>query len=505
MTRAAWHEASGWAAALALATIVVGQVASSPRQELLFRDGDSLVVALLTRSIVEDETLAWALSSVLFLPETTLFVLLRMLLPAVSIASLLAVNAVLNLLALYGALRLAAGRRLPGRAPVAWSLVAFATFGALAATETSASRDALEPASLLLTTTYYSATAIGSVLAVGLVRRRLDRPRAALLIALGAVALLSTTTNPLFVAWAVVPLTLLLSVAALPRFVGRAALSPLAVLLGTALLGLAARIPFSAWIANSGAGYVRPDRWMQSLAYYGDLTAARLATPAGVIALGLIVALTAICLVRSIRRPRSDDAPGAGARVVSAYGWLAPLAVVGGAIALGTDAARYLQPVAFAPVLVFVAAPSALRFTSRPVARLGTWLVAVVLLVASLVSIPRIHSAATAPGADAICVRDWVEASGRTGGGQFWTVRLPKLLLDEPSHLVQVDHTLRGYAWLVDRSDFEIEAVTFLVEDAQSVAWDIEGDPPPDAVVECGSYRILDYASHPLVLGPQRS
>src|SRR5690606_800242 len=116
----------------------------------------------------------WAMSTVLFLPESAVFALLHLALP-LGVDALLLVNAVLNTAGLYGAIRLVAGRRIEGRAPVAWSLAATAVFGVIAVTELSPSRDALELASLLLTTTYYSATIIAMVASVGLVRRALDR------------------------------------------------------------------------------------------------------------------------------------------------------------------------------------------------------------------------------------------------------------------------------------------------------------------------------------------
>lgn len=128
-----------------------------------------------------------------------------------------------------------------------------------------------------------------------------------------------------------------------------------------------------------------------------------------------------------------------------------------------------------------------------------------ILLVGGGLSIPRLSDAANAPDADAACVTDWVEASARTGAGQFWTVRLPKLHLDDPSQLVQVDHQLNGYAWLVNRTDFDAETVSFLVEDAQTAAWDLPIQAIPDEVIGCGRYRILDFGETELPLGPQRS
>ncbi|WP_259607030.1 hypothetical protein [Microbacterium neungamense] len=406
------------------------------------------------------------------------------------------------MVALYGATRLAAGRREPGRAPVAWSLIALGAFGMLAASETSASRDALEPASLLLTTTYYSATVIGAVVAVGLMRRLLDTTSRRVLLgttfALGVTTVVSTVSNPLFVAWAVAPLVVILAVRAVRDDQRMPSLSGVGALLAGAAGGMIGRIPLSEWIANSGTGYAQPALWQESMSHYAALGIERLASPHGLAAAVLTAALIALCVVRSIRA-------GDGSGVIALYGWLAPALVVLGAIALGTHAARYLAPIAFAPVLGLVARPTALP-SPRLVRRAAASVAAVALAAGVVIGIPTIGAAAGRPDPDLTCVTDWVDGSGRTGAGQFWTVRLPKLHLAEPSRLVQVDHRLRGYAWLVNRTDFAVGEVTFLVEDAQTVPWDLP--PPgavPDRVIECGRYRILDYASHPLPLGPQRS
>ena len=124
--RRVWvRELAGWLGALGIAMLVSAQVAGSARSELLFRDGDSLIVAMFARSVLAGGPQDWAMSSVLFLPESTVFAGLDVLLP-LDVNDLLAVNAVVNLLALYGALRFAAGRRRDGQAPVAWSLIGLA-------------------------------------------------------------------------------------------------------------------------------------------------------------------------------------------------------------------------------------------------------------------------------------------------------------------------------------------------------------------------------------------
>ncbi|GAA1154078.1 hypothetical protein F6W69_01085 [Microbacterium oxydans] len=498
--RRVWvRELAGWSGALAVAVITVAQVASSARAELLFRDGDSLVVGMFARSLLSGAPLDWAMSSVLFLPESAVFSGLDAAL-GLDVNGLLTVNAVVNMLALYGALRVAVGRRRDRTAPVAWALLGMGTFAILAMTDLSGSRDALELASLLLTTTYYAATVVAVVLCVGLVRRVLDRSAGGIgaLIALGAIAAVSTLSNPLFAAWATVPLSLLLLVMLLrPPRRTRTATILVVLVIGTAL-GFLGRIPLRAWIANTGAGYIQPELWTESAGYYGGLLLDRLATPAGIFGVVVVVALVGWAIANTAR------VGDTGSRFVATVAWAMPALVLVGAIALGTHAARYLQPLAFGPVLVIVAAPHIPRMPARaPHALTAT--AAVLLLVGGALSVPRLVAASTTPDPDLTCVTDWVDASGRIGGGQFWTVRLPKLHVADPRHLVQVDHELNAYAWLVNREDFDVDGVSFLVEDSQTVAWQLSTPAIPDDVVECGRYRILDFGERVLPLGSQHS
>ncbi|WP_029260817.1 MULTISPECIES: hypothetical protein [unclassified Microbacterium] len=498
--RRVWvRELAGWVGALAVAMITVAQVASSARADLLFRDGDSLVVAMFARSVLSGAPLDWAMSSVLFLPESAVFAGLDAVLP-VDVNGLLTINAVINMLALYGALRLVSGRRRDDTAPVSWALLGLAVFGILAMTDVSGSRDALELASLLLTTTYYCSTVIAVVLSVGLVRRVIDRDEGGTgsLVALGATAAVSTLSNPLFAAWATVPIALLLAVTLIrsPRRT-RTATMLVVLVLGTAM-GSLGRIPLRAWIANTGAGYAQPELWPESAGYYGTLLLDRTATPAGIIGALIVLALIASAIARTAR------AGDPGTRFVATVAWVTPVLVAIGAIALGTHAARYLQPLVFAPVLALVAAPRAWLVPRRAGALLAA-AATVVLVIGGTLSVPRLAAASAAPDADLACVTDWVDASGRVGAGQFWTVRLPKLHLEDPARLVQVDHELNGYAWLVNRADFDVGEVSFLVEDAQTVPWRLSSPVIPDEVIDCGRYRILDFGENGLPLGPQRS
>lgn len=496
------REASGWLAAALIAVVTTAQIASTARAELLFRDGDSLVVALLVRSIGDGEPFDWVMSSVLFLPEIVVFGLLWMLgrLFSLDANAVLTMNAVVNLAGLYGAVRFAAGRRSAGRAPISWSLVAMSAFCVVAMTEASASRDALELASLLTTTTYYSATVIAVLLSAGLIRRAFDHdgPRARFPVWMGVVALVSVLSNPMYAAWATAPLAAILVIAAVYPAARHRALPLLWGLLGGTVAGWLLRIPLSAWIANDGTEYAQPELWPQSARYYGELLGDRLSTPLGWLGTAIVALLVVAAFVLSLRT-RSI-----GARLLAVSAWAVPLLVLIGAVALGTHAARYLEPVVFAPILGLVASPRAVRMPRRA----AVWTMAaasVALLALAGLSVPRAVSAAQHPNDDLTCVNDWVSASGRTGAGQFWTVRLPKLHLDDASQLVQVDHQLNAYAWLINRSDFAASEVTFLIEDAQSSPWSLGTDALPVGVVPCGQYTIYDFGTQALPLGPPRS
>lgn len=499
MQRVWVRELAGWCGALAVALIAVAQVASSPRAELLFRDADSLVVALFSQSVASGEPLNWAMSSVLFVPESALFIVLAAVFPF-EVNGLLALSAIVNLLMLYGAVRVAAGRQRTDMAPVAWSLIAVATFGVLAMTDVSESRDAFDLASLYLTTTYYSATVVATVLTVGIARRVIDRPAggSALLVALGIMAIVSTLSNPLYAAWATAPLSIVLGVLIIgSRDRIRVAMLLMVLLAGT-VFGLLARIPFQEWIANTGVGYAQPSQWMQSLEYYGGLVLARLSTPAGVVG-GLLTLILLSFAILMAARTRD-----AGSRFIAQVAWIIPVLVMIGAIALGTHAARYLQPLLFAPMLALVAMPRAWPMSSRVRSTIVGG-AAVLLTVLGGLSVPRLITAAESPDPDLACVTEWADASDRTGAGQFWSVRLPKLHSADAARLVQVDHELNGYAWLVNRHDFDVGEVSFLIEDAQTVPWSLPAPITPEEVVTCGRYRILDFGDASLPLGPARS
>src|SRR3546814_4762228 len=94
---------------------------------------------MIVRSLSLGQPQDWAMSPVLFRPETLVYGLLGAL--GWGMRATLVLNALVNLLALYGALRMVAGRRRTGAAPVVGALLAFTAFTALALFEGEAARD----------------------------------------------------------------------------------------------------------------------------------------------------------------------------------------------------------------------------------------------------------------------------------------------------------------------------------------------------------------------------
>ncbi|MBI5162125.1 MAG: hypothetical protein HY996_12055 [Micrococcales bacterium] len=515
--RAVATELGGIGAALSVALLVLAHLADSPRASLLFTDGDSMQLALVASSLRIGQPQEWAFSAVLFLPELAVY------LPVAAVVgdprAALAVAGTLNWLACYAAYRAVAGGLRMGREhAVLAATVATAVLGAMALAESSADRNALEPASLLMTTTYYSATVVATLGAVACALRMLDVGRlhrrrqvvgaSAVLCALVAVAVLS---NPIALAWTVIPLAATTVLALLARLPRHRAVLIAAVLASGAAMGLLGRIPFATWITEDGGGKIRPDRAAASAMYYLGLAQQRLVTAPGALELVLVVLLLVtggVLLPRAIRSRRPGEVVLAGMAV------LAPLAVLAGAVLLGTAAARYLQPGAFLPPLAVLGAlavavrlprPPRVRVPPRRAVAAGVVVLALGLGTVGTASGVVAGRAVARPDPDLACVTRWVDASGQYGAGQFWTVRAPKALVADPRRLIQTDAALNGYAWLVNRADFNRRRVSFLVSSPDSPPFALpRSASDPGGVVRCGRYTITEYPAG-LTLGSAHS
>lgn len=492
-------ELAGWLVAGALALTLVAAVAQV-HAGILFTDGDSVLPVLMQRSLAAGQPQDWALSPVLFLPESAVFTVLS--LGGASSQVTLAINAVVNLLALYGGLRLVAGSRARARRPVVSALAAFTIVIVVGLLEQAGGSVAFSFVTMLTTTTYYSATVIAGIALIGVLRRAIesDPTTPVTLVMAVAIAAVSTLTNPLFAAWIVLPLLATLTVLALRRLLRPGRAITWATALGLAVaVGYAARALFASHIVADAGQYLRWLDLPSAGMFYGPLAGEALATPAGILRLVIVaglVALTLVVLVAAVRHRR------AATSLVGLVALLSPVLTTVGVLVLGAQADRYLQPWLFLLVLGVIVAADALPSPATLPARAGRMVAgaAAVLALAltAAVSAPALARSASTLDADLKCVVDWVNASGRTGAGQFWTVRGPKAYLDDPRRLIQVDHRMEFYEWLVNRADLSGRGqVTFLVEGPRTVPFELPLTVPDvDAPrIDCGAYVIVDYGT----------
>lgn len=507
-------EAVGAAIALLLALVAIWHLAVSGRSWLLFYDADSVLPALIHNSLAVGQAPHWSLSAVLFLPETALYLLVTLVVPGTKAA--LAVNGVLNFLLLYGALRGTARLALSTSTraqQVAGSVLALGVIVTLSLLDSSSAWDAAELPSLLGTTTYYSATVLALVVAPGLAAaaaRTGGRRAHHSAIGLVVVSAASALTNPLYVGWVTAPLIVALLVVAGRELIPWRGWVRAAFALGVGSgLGLLLRIPFAPFIARDTGGYADPQQALHVLfGYYVRLTVERGSSPAGALSLAgaaALIVLAAVLLVRAIRRGDATTA------VLAAFGCLAPPIVLIGAVALGTSAYRYLEPCYFAPLLALVALPAHLprAFPRRPVVRRRALmaLAGVLAVVISVAAGTQIAAATQRTDSSISCLTSWVTASHRIGAGRFFTIRGPKAYLADPRQLVQVNKSFDGYLWLVNREDYAVQRVSFVVSDtttAPPAVHPIPGAPLP-TVTTCGRYTITDFGAPALPIGPLTS
>ncbi|MGX5714518.1 hypothetical protein [Arthrobacter sp. MAHUQ-56] len=497
---------------LALALLAVAHMDATPRSWILYYDSDSVLPALVRASILAGERQDWVLSAVLFIPEMGLYLGIAAL--GAGVKGTFALNAVVNLLLLYASLRFLSGMTQPGEsrtARVGGGLAAFAATVFLMQLEYSPRGDSFELASLMATTTYYSMTVLASVLAIGAVARLVQHPgrQWRLKALLVAVSLLSTLTNPLYFAWAVVPLMLVLIMLTWRRVIsGRLLMQVGVLLLPGSGAGFAARILFAPLVGKDGPAYAQPGLAKWSAVYYPQLVADRTSTVAGALALTLTVSLVLVSVI-VFRKSLSTQDPAAA--IVSGVAWVAPVAILIGIICVGAFGARYLQPLFFAPACTLVFTPRLFSLNTAAiddrayaaVKRLLACLVATGLAVAG-VSADLLIKSAVAVDPDIQCVNDWITAANRTGAGSFWTIRGPKAYLAEPNRLVQVDNTFRAYPWLTDRADYSRTMVSYVVSDAAHPSPIL---PPavgllPSSTINCGRYTITDFEADVLPIGP---
>lgn len=497
----------GVAAALALALGVTAILLSTAKAPLILYDGDSQLPMLWRASVWAGQPQEWVLSSPLFLIELLLYGPAA-LLPLPNPVTL-ALFSVIGWFVLYLSARaLTAAAGLRARAGVIAALAIVAVPAVEASLEQSPDRNALEPAALLSTTTYYSGSFIASVLLLALVARSVrsaHEPKPLVLAATAALSFVASMSNPLFIAWTVGPLVLVVLILGLAG-VGRPAMFITGIAMATgAGAGLLARLPFSPILVQDNLAKVRLDLASQSAQYYLALADQRLHDPGGPLEVPIILAMFAFAIVTLIVAVRRRHAT---AIAVGAFAVASPAITAVASVVVGTFAARYLQPIAFFPPLAITSAfalvllrprRSAIRVWSpgrmRAVGIAGL-LLSLVVGATGTVFLAR---TTTTPDASVACAVQWIDHRGVPGAGQYWSVRAVKAAISDPRDLVQTDQYLQGYSWLTDNADFHTKQVYFTITDNESVAFDVGRQPA--TVIRCGRYTIDDYGSQPLDVG----
>lgn len=502
-------EVAGLLVAAALAVLAVWHVAATPRAWMLFYDGDSVLPALVRASIAAGEPQHWSLSAVLFLPEGALAAALASL--GMGLKAAFAVNAVLNFLLLYVAFRVTAAlaaKEVGRTRQVVGALVATGAFVCLSLLDTSSAWDSAELPSLLATTTYYSATLLALVLAAGLVVAVVRGARLGPRLWLTGLSALSTLSNPLYIGWISGPAAIACLVLAGRQVISWRAWSRVVAAFAVGGgLGLLGRIPFAFLIARDTAGYLAPSQAAHVLfGFYLRILLERLATPLGAVSVVAALALLVLAISLLVRGIRRRDVPLA---VLAGIGCASPIVTTVFAIALGTHAFRYLQPVYVAPLLPLVlVGRSDLRPLLRTPAsvsgqafRAALAMIGAIAVVIGGVGVAGLARATDQQDPSIRCLDTWVTNSGRTGAGRFLTIRGPKAYLPHPEQLVQVDSQFRELDWLVNRNDYAQRTVSFVVTDTAVGAPRIPEVGAAPVVVHCGRYTILDFGKPVLRIG----
>lgn len=522
-------EALGVVIVVAFALIAVAHVLQTQRAPVLLSDGDSVILPIMLRSFTEGEPQLWAMSAVLFaFPEIPLYLLSAAIGHTPQLAFI--VNAVINVLAAYGALRLLIRFVAPKLAPtlrVAAGIVPIGWLVLLVSLEHTALRDSFELASLFLTTTYYSGSTLGLLLTIalltGIVGRR-DTRAIGPLVALGVLTALCMSSNPLHVVWSVAPaIGTVLVLSAVRRTPWRTSLVVIGVLAVGTLVGLALRIPFARNISTGLQGYIRPDGWLVSSEYYGARLGDTTTSVSGVVEITLVILAALVTIVVAVlaishRWDRRTTTALLAAALAIATTFLAMMT-------LGTEAARYFAPVWFGAIaaLAVGVARGAGRLQAwadrlgvvslgngiasngrRSTVRTTALAVAAVLVIGTLVGgVTATRSIAADPDVQrfdgAACVSDWVDGRDITGAGQFWTIRGLQAYGGPDVRLLQIDASFHPYLWITNAADFTGQDVSYLVVDDQS-AWyhPLEQDlGEPASRISCGGFTILDYGGTP--------
>ncbi len=546
-----WLELAGVLGAVLLGAIAVSLLLGTPRAENLFFGADSTVMPLVQRSIEDGEPFQWRMTSTIFAVEIPIFALLSLVVKGVFTRVL--VSGIVNYVLLYLMLRWIAGvlgARLSRPVKIGVGLIGVAIPALMVALEVTWTVRTIEFASMLLSTSYYYPVLIGMFAAVAMVARMMQVPgraQAGYAVALGVMTAVLVMSNPLFVGWAVAPIlgTLFLMLLGRRRGVAWRVLwvATLATGVGMAV-ALVIRDLLGDVVGKGADQYV--GGVSVALEYYSRYTIGEsLQTWRGVVEMVLLIVLIAFSVYVAVRGMRRSDS--AELLFAALVGPVIVVVIVAGTILTGAGAARYLQPMLFAPLIavVVLAAQRAQPRTMveslqdapseapdpgedpaggdpvpEPAAgpggrgvRVGAGAAAVALLVGGTVALVDLgrfaaHTRYTATD----CLVEWIDGRDIAGAGNFWLVRPMLAFGPDGLQLVQMEDAVTPTVWMTNRYDFEQDRkISFILVEQRS--WYPESSTEfseqknvypktlgaPAEIIGCDDdeYWIYDYAGTP--------
>ena len=509
------------AATLGIAAVAI--LMPTPRGELLFFGADSTVMPLVAHSIQAGDPFQWRMTSTVFLIEVPVYYLICLIFPT-AVAAVVA-SGVLNFVLLYATVRAVLAVLAPTWARgvrIATALATCVIPVVAVSLETSTTVRSAEVASMLLATSYYYPVTIAMIgcvaLLAHLIRSRAAAPERSLgrySVVVTVVTTVLVASNPLYIGWVGVPLVLTLAVLAVTGRIQRSA----AVLVGVAfavggVLAWCVRVLLSDYLGPNVADHFGDTG--NALEYYRRMITLSAATWRGSIELVLLAALIVLSVVVAVVAWRRNSRPEL--LFVALAGPIITGVVFVGALVAGAGAARYLQPMLFAPLMsvpVAVVLWSQRRrlpeiaFARRPAGRWAAVLGSVLLVV---LSAQLARAATNHTFAPARCLEDWLGDRQLLGAADFWVGR-SFVAFGAPSiDIIQINPDGSESTWMTNAYDYRPRRIDyFLAEIGPSWNTSDPGDPPrngaraieefgsPNAIVSCAEhgFMIYDYTGTP--------
>ncbi|WP_157109251.1 hypothetical protein [Cryobacterium arcticum] len=492
-------------------------------QDMFLHNGDSIVLPMILQSFSRQETFEWVFSSQLFFfPEIPLYAVSALFAPTPQAA--LAINAGLNLVLLYGALRwvgsILSPQRFPRHAIVLSALLCIGLFAVFVVLERDPVVNSTAMATFFLLTTYYSGSVLSGLAVVSLslwmirnpvIERGQFRALAPRSAAVFAISWLTATSNPLFLLQIAAPLAVTLL---LLLFMGRVNWIVFSVVVGVQAVAAAAslltRRLLVAFYSTDVAGYVRTDEIPASMKALSQVVLDLLDRKSGTLKLVLLVALMSISAgyllvaLYAQARPQMAKRFSTTKVFIASYVSITVVVLLLGYIVTGSTTTRYLIPLFIIPLLGGVALLTSVgeRILRRWPLRANRVILSMlgVLLVlggaGTALSAPRLAEVtASEEFSSADCLDSFLAGKSANGVASFWSSRPMELYGSHTGVILQVyPDSLSAQAWMINMASFVDRDFSYVVVDGTwMTAENVQSLGKPAAIHQCGSYDIYDY------------